>query len=129
MFNMDYARRPLKYPDTLIDSCIKMYDENMLGKTFGRYIGFCEIDWVYSLNRATRQTPHRHTEAKDRLRRFAGDYIAYLESLDFDTDDGANDLHMLFGAVCCLAELQAALPGEIKSTKPLRLVLDRRPFI
>ena len=45
------------------------------------------------------------------------------------TDDGLNDLHALFGAVCCLAELQAALPGEITSEKPLKLVLDRRPFI
>ena len=72
---------------------------------------------------------HRHADAKDRLRRFADGYINYLNSLDFATDDGANDLHMLFGAVCCLAELQAALPGEIVSTKPLRLVLNRRPFI
>jgi hypothetical protein len=35
----------------------------------------------------------------------------------------------LFGAVCALAELQRALPGEIRSERPLRLVLDRRPFI
>lgn len=30
---------------------------------------------------------------------------------------------------CCLAELQAALPDCLPSTKPLRLVLDRLPFI
>ena len=126
---MDYARRPLKYPNTLIDSCIKMYDENMLGKTFGLYAGFCEIDWVYALNRATRQTPYRFYEAKDRLRDFANKFIARLESFDFETDDPINDLHMLFGTVCALAELQNALPGEIVSTRPMRLVLDRRPFI
>ena len=28
-----------------------------------------------------------------------------------------------------LAEIQSALPGEIKTDKPLKLVLDRRPFI
>ena len=39
------------------------------------------------------------------------------------------DLHMLFGSVCALAELQSALPGMIITEKPLRLVLDRRPFI
>ena len=129
MFNMEYAKRPLKYPEQLVDACIKLYDENMLGKTFGRYIGFCEIDWVYALNRATRQTPHRFHEAKVRLGDFAGKFVAYLESLDFENDDGVNDLHMLFGTVCALAELQNALPGEVVSTKPLRLVLDRRPFI
>lgn len=129
MFNMEYAKRPLKYPERLIDSCIKMYDENMLGKTFGRWIGFCEIDWVYALNRAIRQTPHRHREAKERLYDFAVKFVEYLGSLDFENDDGVNDLHMLFGTVCALAELQTALPGKVVSTRPLRLVLDRRPFI
>ncbi len=129
MFNMQYAKRPLKYPETLIDTCIKMYDENMLGETFARHIGFNEIDWVYALNRAIRQTPHRFEEAKARLRDFAGKYISWMKSLDYDTHDDVNDLHSLFGAVCALAEIQAALPGEIVSTKPLRLVLERRPFI
>ena len=132
-FNTEYAKKPMRYPDKLIDTCIEMYknpakNENMHPK-FGKMIGFAEIDWVYVLNRATRQSPHRHAEAKDCLRAFAKKYIEYLESIDFDTDDGANDIHMLFGAVCALAELQAALPGEIYTDKPLRLVLDRRPFI
>ena len=39
------------------------------------------------------------------------------------------DLHLLFGMVCCLAELQQALPGTFRTQRPLRLVLDRRPFI
>jgi len=129
MFNMQYARRPLRYPDKLVDTCIRMYDENLLGEKFGRSIGFAEVDWVYALNRAARETPHRFFEAKDRLRRFADAYIGYLESLDFSSHDGINDLHRLFGALCCIAELQIALPGEYVSTKPLRPVLDRRPFI
>ena len=33
------------------------------------------------------------------------------------------DLHMLFGASCALAELAQALPGEIETTVPLRLSL------
>jgi len=33
--------------------------------------------------------------------------------------------HRLFGAACALA----ALPGRLRSPRPLRLVLDRRPFI
>ena len=134
MFNMQYAKRPLKYPAKLVDTCIKMYTEGLLGNdamdyNFAHSIGFAQIDWVYSLNRATRETSHRFDEAKALLRDFADDYIAYLESLDFDTNDPLNDLHCLFAVLCCLAELQAALPGYIESTKPLRLVLDRRPFI
>lgn len=129
MFNMQYAHRPLKYPETFVDTCIKMYDEGMLGGGFGKGIGFAEVDWVYALNRATRETPHRFHEAKDRIRKFAEGYIDFLESLDFETNEGLNDLHCLFGMMCCVAELQAALPGEFVSTRPLRLVLDRRPFI
>ena len=129
MFNMEYAKRPLKYPEKLIDTCIEMYDTGKLGAGFGHGIGFSEIDWVFALNRAMRQSPHRFEEAKARIREFGYKYIEFIESLDFDTNEGINDLHCLFGAVCCLAELQTALPGEIVSTRPMRLVLDRRPFI
>ena len=52
-----------------------------------------------------------------------------MDTVDHTTDDRFNDLHMLFGAVCALAELQSALPGEVRTTVPLKLVLDRRPFI
>lgn len=129
MFNMEYAKKPLKYPEKLVDTCIYMYDNDLLGEIFGKKMHFAEIDWVFALNRATRQTPHRFAEAKARLLDFAKKYISWMETVDFDTDERTNDLHMLFGATCALAELQAALPGEIVSKKPLRLVLDRRPFI
>ena len=52
-----------------------------------------------------------------------------LDTLDEETDEGLNDLHMLFGAVCAIVELQLALPGKIETTVPLKNVLDRRPFI
>ena len=63
------------------------------------------------------------------MRKFAKEFIDWLYSLEHETHDGFNDLHMLFGTTCVLAELQTALPGEIVTDKPLRLVLDRRPFI
>ena len=52
-----------------------------------------------------------------------------LMSLDETTHEGFNDLHMLFGTMCALAELQSAFPGRFLTDKPLKLVLDRRPFI
>ncbi len=128
-FNMEYAKRPQRYPQKLIDTCIALYDRDLLIPTFGKTFNFSEIDWVFVLNRATRQTPYRFAEAKDRLRDFSRKYLDWMESADWEKDENANDLHMLFGAVCCLAELQAALPGEIETTVPLKLVLDRRPFI
>ena len=129
LFNHEYAKMPMPYPERVIDSCIKMYDEKALLPSFGRLIGFLEIDWVYCLNRAMRQTPYRYEEGKARIEDFAVKYIEYLKGLDYETHDGFNDLHALFGTVCALAELQTALPGKILTDKPLRLVLDRRPFI
>ena len=131
MFNHEHARRPYRYPDKLVDCLINMYDNEIYRDrpNFGALCGFIEVDWVFALNRATRQTPHRFYEAKDRIRVFAKKYIDYLEAVDENTDETFNDLHMLFGSVCCLAEFQAALPGEFESTYPLHVVLDRRPFI
>lgn len=128
LFNHNYARMPFPYPEKLIDSCLDMYAGSALGEMFGRQCNFAEIDWVFAVNRAMRQTPHRFHECRGALRDFAKKYVANLEALD-EKDETLNDLHMLFGAVCCLAELQLALPGEIISTVPLKIVLDRRPFI
>jgi len=129
LFNHEYARQPIPHADKLIDSCINMYVNKTMDKAFGRMVGFMEIDWVFCMNRASRQTAHRFDEVKALLWDFAQSYIPWLESLDAETDDGMNDLHMLFGAVCALAELQQALPGKIETTVPLKNVLDRRPFI
>lgn len=131
MFNYHFAHRAYPHAEKLIDTCLDLYaqgDEG-LSPQFGRMVGFREIDWVFALNRAAWQTGYRFAESRDVLRDFAQKYIAWLEALGTDRDELWNDLHSLFGCVCCLAELQLALPGEIRSTYPLRQVLDHRPFI
>ena len=146
LFVHEYAHRPLRYPHKMIDSCLTLFKERHRGiplplsdggksqrsptvYILGREISFSEIDWVYCLNRSHRQTDHRFQESIDALREFAKDYIQYLLKVDPKHNDRFNDLHWLFGMVCALAELQQALPGFLKTEKPLRLVLDRRPFI
>ncbi|MBQ7064632.1 MAG: hypothetical protein IJM90_07070 [Firmicutes bacterium] len=128
LFNHEYAHRPLRYPDKMVDTCLSIY-RNHEWESLGHSVSFAEIDWTYCLTRSLRQCGHRFEEAKAALRDFANEFIEYLEMLDPITDDGLNDLHRLFGCICALAELQAALPGELRSDKPLKLVLDRRPFI
>ncbi len=129
MFNMEYAKRPQRYPDKIIDTCLHLWYEKAMGAQFGQSIGFQEIDWVFALNRALRQCPHRFAESKQAMADFAAILLPWMDTLDPDTHEGMNDLHALFGTVCVLAELQQALPGMVNSTQPLRLVLDRRPFI
>jgi len=129
LFNYHFAHRPFPQVKTLIDTCISLYKEDQLSKSFGKMVGFREIDWVFTLNRATMQSGYRREEAKELMRDFAEKYINVLDSLDTKTDEFWNDLHRLFGALCCIAELQIALPGELRSSYPLKQVLDRRPFI
>jgi hypothetical protein len=127
LFNHEHARRPHPHPAPLVDTCLAALAAGAF--PLGRSVGFAEIDWVYCLHRAARQSGHRLAEARAALRVFAADYLAWLDALDPATDPGLDDLHGLFGALCAVAELQAALPGEIVTERPLRLVLDRRPFI
>ena len=130
MFNFNHCHRQFPETETFIDTLIDLYKVGYPEKErFGKMVGFREIDWVFPINRATWQIGYRREEAKELMRDFAVKYTEYLDSLDIEKDDGFNDLHMLFGAMCCLSELQLALPGEIFTTKPMKNVLDRRPFI
>lgn len=137
LFNIEYAKQKIAYPEKIIDTCLDLYSGHKIGSKrcgydsdkFGQYIGFLEVDWTYCLTRALRQSGYRRSDIMQTLHSFAADYTDWLYSVDYKTHDGFNDLHMLFGTVCALAELQTALPGELKTDKPLRLVLDRRPFI
>lgn len=126
LFALEFEHAPHPAPERLIDTSLALDVENLF--PLGRWVGFAEIDWVYCLTRAGRQTAHRFDERRAALRAFARRYADYLHSLPAD-DAGLGDLHLLFGVLCAWAELQSALPGEIRTDWPLKLVLDRRPFI
>lgn len=131
LFNHEYAHQPMPYPERIIDSCIDMINvARGCHPRFMKTIGFVEIDWLYCINRARRQSPaYRTEEVQAAIEKFAVCLTEHLNSVDTEKDEEMNDLHMLFGAVCTIAELQDALPGKIVTDKPLRLVLNRRPFI
>lgn len=127
LFNLEHLGQGLRHPAALVDTCLEIEQRALF--PFSRFVGFAEIDWVYCLHRALRQSGHRSQAAHGALRRFAARHLRFLETLDPELDPGLDDLHNLFGTVCALAELQAALPGELRSEAPLQRVLDRRPFI
>lgn len=129
LFNHESAHMPVRYPERMIDSCIWMYRENQTTEKFGKQSNFLEIDWIYCLTRACEQTHHRYDEVMATLRDFTDKYMDFWNTVDWETNESVNDLHLLFGGVCALAELQRVLRGELRSDKPLKLVLDRRPFI
>ncbi len=129
LFTYENSKQAYPAPDKLIDTCLDMCTKHEGYPNFGRQFHFIEVDWVFCLNRSSRQTKHRFDEVKSALYDYAECFISWLNTVDWKNDDGANDLHMLFGTLCCLTELQLALPGLIKSDIPLRMTLDRRPFI
>lgn len=127
LFNFEHARRPWPHAPALIDTCLEI---RRLGHfPLARNVWFADVDWVYCLSRALRQSEHRFAEAQRVLAEFADEYARFVLSLDPRRDAGLDDLHRLFGVVCALAELQRAVPGSLRTPRPLRLVLDRRPFI
>jgi hypothetical protein len=126
LFNCEHARVPHPHPGALADTCLRIWERRVY--PLARFVGFAEVDWVYCLHRGARAAG-RLDAARTALADFAAEYVAFLTGLDADRDPGLDDLHALFGAVSALAELQTALPGRILSDRPLRLVLDRRPFL
>jgi len=130
MFDHESEHRPYRYPEKMIDFCFQLWENTQIREQwFCNRCTFTDIDIVYSMTRASRQTPYKFREVKEWLEEYAQQYLKMIEHLDYLHNENFNDLHTLFGAVCCLAELQSALPGKILTTKPLKLVLDRRPFI
>ncbi len=128
LFNHEYRHRLLRHPARLVDTCLRITSEGLF-PPLGASVGFAEIDWVYTLSHASRQSSHRLRETDEALRALADRYVRFLRDLDQHQDPGFNDLHRLLGVLCALAALQQAVPGLLPSAVPLRLVLDRRPFI
>ncbi|MHC4325299.1 MAG: hypothetical protein ACYSUX_13630 [Planctomycetota bacterium] len=132
LFNIVYAARKLRYPEKAVDTCLEIWQNNhqpRYGEPFCSGISYAEIDWVFYLNRSLRQCGHRFEESRKAIKEAAEKYIGYLKQLDYSRDASFNDLHKLFGMICALAEFQQALPGQFITKRPLRQVLDRRPYI
>lgn len=128
VFNHEHARRALPYSKALLDTCIAAY-RNGDCIDFTKEFGWPDIDFAYLLARVQRRAGARYEEVQQILKEIADGLIAQLLKLDPETDERLNDLNTLFAVVCALAVLQEALPGYIRTSKPLKLVLDVRPFL
>lgn len=128
VFNYEYAKRALPYPGELLETCIKAYKEGAC-IDFSKEVGWADIDFSYMLARVQRRAGICFEETNRILKEIADGLIGQLLKMDAETSETLNDLNTLFAIVCALAVLQDALPGYIRTSKPLQLVLDRRPFL
>lgn len=69
LFNHEYAHRPLHYPSAMIDTCLEIERSGQFA--LGSRISFAEIDWVYCLTRAVRQSGYRFTDVRTALLTFS----------------------------------------------------------
>ena len=116
------------YPKALLDTCIQAY-RNGDCIDFAKEVGWADIDFAYLLARVQRRAGTRFEETQQILREIADGLISQLLAMDPAPSETLNDLNTLFAIVCALAVLQDALPGYIRTSVPLKLVLDIRPFL
>ena len=111
----------------MIDSALRVRRENL--QALGTGPGFSELDWVYCLTRPVRQCGHRFADVQAEVRSFAREYAGNLLAHVTSRPTPFEDLHALNGTMSAFAELQQAVPGLLRTERPLKLILDRRPFI
>jgi len=127
-FNFVSARRPLPHPERVIDTCLTLLEQSPVDVAKTK-VAFKDIDWIFCMNRAERESGYRRDDVISALELVGDRAAAVLTDEAHLTSEDFDDLHEIFGGLCAIAELQQALPGLIRTPKPLRLVLDRRPFI
>lgn len=128
IFNFEYAKRPIPYPQQLTKTCIDAYDNGKCAE-FGKGFGYNEIDFLYMLNHAQRRCGKYFDDVQRITEEIADKFFKNLLSTDWENSLALDDLHTLFAVMSAAAMIQEALPGKVITDKPLRLVIDRRPFL
>lgn len=125
LYSHVHARVPHPHPWRLTDTLLDMLETNQ--GIFSVEPDVRELPVVFALCRSMRVTAHRHEEGLCALRRFVFRYLVFLEN---QAKAGKlEDLVLASRVVCLLAELQQALPGTLHTRRPLRQLLDCRPWI
>ena len=70
LFCFNASRRAFPNAERLVDSCIDMYDKELMPKSFGRGQRFLDIDWSFTLNRASVQSGYRLADSRARLEEY-----------------------------------------------------------
>lgn len=128
IFNYEYAKREIPNAEKLLITCIDAY-ENGKCMDFSADLGWPDIDFTYMLVHLQRRCG-KHFEKVNRIVKEIADGLAMqLINLTDEKIKKLKNINTLFAIVCALAVLQDACPGYIKTPTPLKLVLDKRPFL
>lgn len=130
-FLYEWAHRRLAHPEARIDAVLGLQRPDGLWDPDNPL--WLTLDAVYLLSRAARRCDHRRLDVHAATRRAVG-AVAELALTEGGRrswfEEAELGAHSLTATVSLLAEAQDLLgAGEIRTDHPLRLVLDRRPFV
>ncbi len=128
IFNYEYAKREIPCASNLLKTCIDAYNSGKC-MDFAKDFGWPDIDFTYMLVHLQRRCGMYYDEVNRILREIADGLATQLLNLDEAKRKKLENINTLFAIICALAVLQEACPGYIKTDKPLKLVLDKRPFL
>ncbi|MCR5214060.1 MAG: hypothetical protein K6E10_06565 [Eubacterium sp.] len=128
VFNYEYAKRPIKEVDKILDTCIDAYNHNEECKMVFDRPGWPYIDFTYLLVHAQRRSGKRFEESQIIIKNLCDKLMNMIlnENNKYDVFD---DMNNFLAVISAIAVMQDVIPGYIKTSKPLSLILDRRPFI
>ena len=129
-FLYEFFRRRMPFPERRIDAIIGLQQPD--GYWHPQNHLWLTLDAVYMLTRTVRHCHHRPRDVEGVVRRVLEVFMSEVISPDGRARHfgGRLGVHCLTAVVSLLAEAQQFLGAEeVLTEMPLRLVLDRRPFI
>ena len=129
-FLYQYFNRPMPYPDPRIDTVIRLQLPG--GYWMATNHLWMTLDAIYLLTRTLRYSPHRFDDVRAIVRNVMSILMrdVYSAAGRKQTFTGKLAVHSVTAALSIAAEAQQFLGAkEVVTERPLKLVLDRRPFI
>ena len=129
-FLYTHFNRPMPYPEQRIDAVLGLQQPDGYWHPTNHL--WMTLDPIYLMTRSLRQSPHRFVDVQASVRRIMRvlQREVYSAKGRRKTISGKMAVHTLTAALSIAAEAQQFLGShEVITEKPLKLVLDRRPFI
>jgi hypothetical protein len=129
-FIYSHFNRQMPYPEKRIDTVLGLQQPDGYWHPTNHL--WMTLDPMYLMTRTLRQSPHRFADVQECVRRIMRVLVREVYSADGRRQllAGKMAAHSLTAALSIAAEAQQVLGShEIITEKPLKLVLDRRPFI
>jgi hypothetical protein len=129
-FLYNHFNRQMPYPEKRIDTVLRLQQPDGYWHPTNHL--WMMIDPMYLMTRTLRQSPHRFADVQECVRRMMRVLVRDVYSAEGRSQllAGKMAAHSLTAALSIAAEAQQFLGvHEVITEKPLKLVLDRRPFI